>query len=66
LRQDAVRLRGRSGEVSVLAGLVAAVRAGESRVLVMRGEPGVGKTALLDEVAGQAQGCRVVRAAGVQ
>jgi AAA ATPase domain len=52
--------------MSVLAGLVAAVRAGESRVLVVRGEPGVGKTALLDYLAGQAQGCRVVRAAGVQ
>jgi predicted ATPase len=52
--------------VSVLAGLVTAVRAGESRVLVVRGEPGVGKTALLDELAGQAAGCRVVRVAGVQ
>jgi AAA ATPase-like protein len=52
--------------MSVLAGLVAAVRAGESRVLVVRGEPGIGKTALLDYLAGQAQGCRVVRAAGVQ
>ena len=50
----------------MLAGLVAAVRAGQSRVLVVRGEPGVGKTALLDYLAGQAQGCRVVRAAGVQ
>jgi DNA-binding CsgD family transcriptional regulator len=50
----------------MLAGLVAAVRAGQSRVLVVRGEPGVGKTALLDELAGQAQGCRVVRTAGVQ
>ena len=59
-------LRGRGGELSVLAGLVAAVRVGQSRVLVVRGEPGVGKTALLDYLAGQAQGCRVVRAAGVQ
>ena len=50
----------------MLADLVAAVRAGQSRVLVVRGEPGVGKTALLDYLAGQAQGCRVVRAAGVQ
>jgi ABC-type transport system involved in cytochrome c biogenesis ATPase subunit len=65
-RKDVVRLWGRNGEVSVLAGVVATVRAGESRVLVVRGEPGVGKTALLDELAGQAQGCRVVRAAGVQ
>ncbi|MGH3286794.1 MAG: ATP-binding protein, partial [Streptosporangiaceae bacterium] len=61
-----MRLRGRSAEVSALAGLVAAVRAGESRVLVVRGEAGVGKTALLDYLAGQAQGCRVVRVAGVQ
>ena len=59
-------LRGRGAELSVLAGLVAAVRVGQSRVLVVRGEPGVGKTALLDELAGQAQGCRVVRTAGVQ
>ncbi len=52
--------------MSVLADLVAAVRAGESRVLVVRGEAGVGKTALLDYLAGQAQGCRVMHAAGVQ
>ena len=52
--------------MSVLSGLASAVRAGESRVLVVRGEAGVGKTALLDYLAGQAQGCRVVRAAGVQ
>jgi hypothetical protein len=52
--------------VSVLAGLVTAVRAGESRVLVVRGEPGVGKTALLDYLDEQAEGCRVVHVAGVQ
>jgi DNA-binding CsgD family transcriptional regulator len=60
------QLTDRRREVSVLADLVAAVRAGESRVLVVRGEPGVGKTALLDELAGQAHGCRVVHTAGVQ
>jgi DNA-binding CsgD family transcriptional regulator len=59
-------LRDRRSETSVLAGLVMAVRAGESRVLVMRGEPGVGKTALLDYLAGKADGCRLVRVAGVQ
>jgi DNA-binding CsgD family transcriptional regulator/tetratricopeptide (TPR) repeat protein len=42
------------------------VRAGEGRALVVRGEPGVGKTALLDYLAGRASGCRVARAAGVQ
>jgi DNA-binding CsgD family transcriptional regulator len=52
--------------VSVLAGLVAAVRAGESRALVVRGEPGVGKTALLDYLDEQTEGCRVVHVAGVQ
>src|SRR5208282_6849402 len=46
--------------------LVGAVRAGESRVLVVRGDPGVGKTVLLDYLAGRARGCRVARAAGVQ
>ena len=50
----------------MLAGLVTAVRAGESRVLVVRGEPGVGKTALLDYLDEQAEGCRVVHVAGVQ
>jgi AAA ATPase domain len=42
------------------------VRAGQGRALVVRGEPGVGKTALLDYLAGRASGCLVVRAAGVQ
>jgi hypothetical protein len=42
------------------------VRAGESRTLVVAGEPGVGKTALLDLVAAHASGLRVVRASGVQ
>ncbi|WP_433297424.1 ATP-binding protein [Pseudonocardia sp. CA-142604] len=59
-------LAGRHTERQVLDRLVEAVRAGESRALVMHGEPGVGKTALLDYLAGHASGCRVVRAAGVQ
>jgi len=50
----------------VLDRLVEAVRAGESRALVVAGEPGVGKSALLDYVSGQASGCRVARAGGVQ
>ena len=65
-RGRAAALRGRSGEVSALDRVIEAARAGESRVLVIRGEPGVGKTALLDYLAGQASGCRVVRALGVQ
>jgi DNA-binding CsgD family transcriptional regulator len=50
----------------VLDRLVSAVCGGESRALVVHGEIGVGKTALLDYMAEQARGCRVVRAAGVQ
>ena len=44
----ATRLTDRDGERDVLDRLVDAVRAGESRVLVIRGDPGVGKTVLLD------------------
>jgi hypothetical protein len=50
----------------VLDRLVDAIRAGESRALVLTGEPGVGKTALLDYLAGRAPDCRLVRATGVQ
>ena len=60
------RLTDRRGERQVLDRLVEAVRSGESRILVVRGDPGVGKTVLLDYMAGQARGCRVARAVGVQ
>jgi hypothetical protein len=58
----------RLSERGVLDRLVEAVRAGESRALVVRGDPGMGKTVLLDYLAGQAAGagCRVARAVGVQ
>ena len=61
-----MRLTDRHGERGMLDQLTNAVRAGGSRVLVVRGEPGVGKSALLDYLAGHALGCRVVRAAGVE
>ena len=56
----------RLSERGVLDRFVADVLAGEGRALVVRGEPGVGKTVLLDYLAGRASGCLVVRAAGVQ
>ena len=56
----------RDDERDTLDRLVASVRAGESRALVVSGEAGVGKTALLDYLAGNASGCRVVRTAGYQ
>jgi hypothetical protein len=58
-------LRGRRREREVLDRLLDAVRAGKSRVLVLRGDPGVGKSALLDYLAGRALRCRVARTAGV-
>src|SRR5215510_3056262 len=62
----AAGLRGRRRECGVLDRLIGALRAGESRALVVQGEPGAGKTALLDYAARRAADCRVVRAAGVQ
>jgi hypothetical protein len=50
----------------MLSGLVGDVRRGESRALVVRGEAGVGKTALLEYVSGLAPEATVVRAVGVE
>jgi DNA-binding CsgD family transcriptional regulator len=61
-----VELHGRRRERDELDRFIKAVRDGDSRALVVCGEPGIGKTALLDYVAEHALGCRVVRAAGVQ
>jgi DNA-binding CsgD family transcriptional regulator len=67
-RDRAAGLTDRLSERHALDLLVDAVRADESRVLVIRGEPGVGKTVLLDYLAGRASdaACRVTRATGVQ
>jgi hypothetical protein len=59
-------LRGRGQQCGALDGLLVDVRAGRSRVLVVRGEPGIGKTALLDYAIQSASGFRVARAAGVE
>jgi len=56
----------RSRERDVLDELVGGVRAGQSRVLVLRGEAGIGKTALLGHLSAAAEGCRVTRAGGVE
>ena len=59
-------LRGRHSECESLDRLVEDVRAGQSRVLVLRGEAGVGKTALLEYLVTHASECRIARAAGVE
>ncbi len=58
--------RGRRRECERIDELLAAVRAGRSAVLAIRGDPGAGKTVLLDYLRDRADGCRVVRAVGVE
>jgi hypothetical protein len=59
-------LRGRRRECEALDLLLEGVRAGRSQTLVLRGEAGIGKTALLEYLLDRASGCRVTRAAGVE
>jgi AAA ATPase domain len=59
-------LWGRRQQCTALDGLLAEVRAGRSRVLVIRGEAGIGKTALLDYAAETAPDFRAARAEGVE
>src|SRR5215218_10064919 len=59
-------LLGRADERELLDRLLENVRAGQSAVLVVRGEAGVGKTALFHYCARQASGFRVARIAGVE
>jgi DNA-binding CsgD family transcriptional regulator len=58
--------RGRARERQVLDGLLDRVRGGESAVLVIRGEAGIGKTALMHYCARQASGCRLAQIHGVE
>ena len=61
------QLRGRQTECATLDALVGRLHTGGSQVLVLRGEAGVGKSALLDYLASGVQPrCRVARAAGVE
>jgi DNA-binding CsgD family transcriptional regulator/tetratricopeptide (TPR) repeat protein len=59
-------LHGRARECGAVAGLVAAAREGRSAVLVVRGEAGVGKSALLDHAMTVAAGMTVLRASGIE
>jgi DNA-binding CsgD family transcriptional regulator len=63
---SARELHGRRSEREALGRLLEGVRGGQSRVVVVSGEPGVGKTALLESVIGSASGFRVMRAVGVE
>jgi DNA-binding CsgD family transcriptional regulator len=59
-------LYGRVAEVSRLKKLLESARAGHSAVVVLRGEAGVGKTALIEDLVSAAAGVRVLRTAGVE
>jgi len=59
-------LAGRASECARLDELLSSAHLGQSSVLVLRGEPGIGKSALLDHAAEHAEGCRVLRATGVE
>ncbi len=61
-----IALRGRDAESAALDRLLGAARSGESGAIVVRGEPGIGKTALLDYAIDSAPDLRLLRAVGVQ
>jgi hypothetical protein len=65
-RGRAARLIGRDAECRELDSFLEALRRGESRCLVIRGEAGVGKTALLEYLAGRAAGAQVIGVTAVQ
>jgi hypothetical protein len=62
----AQRLRGRAKECAVLDWMIAEVRSGQGRAVLIRGDAGVGKSALLDYVVRRSTGCRVAQATGVE
>ncbi|MGW5683615.1 ATP-binding protein [Nonomuraea sp. NPDC003754] len=59
-------LRGRDQDERAIGDLVDGARAGRSGALVVRGDPGIGKTALLDSAARAAEGCGILRCTGVE
>ncbi|HEY2651791.1 MAG TPA: AAA family ATPase, partial [Solirubrobacteraceae bacterium] len=65
-RGPGVVLLGRRGEIEVIDRLLAGVGSGTSGVLVVSGEPGVGKTALLEYAVESASSFSVARATGVE
>lgn len=59
-------LIGRHKECAAIDQLIEVVRAGGSGALVIHGAAGVGKTALLNYIAGHSKGCQIARTGGVQ
>ena len=61
-----MRLYGRDAELAALSDLLDQARQGTSGTLVLRGDPGIGKTALVTHVTAAADGFRVIRGAGIE
>ena len=61
-----MRLYGRDAELAALIDLLDQARQGTSGTLVLRGDPGIGKTALVTHVTAAADGFRVIRGAGIE
>src|SRR3954468_1227267 len=66
IESEHASLRGRAPECELLDALVADIRQGKSRSLMLRGEAGIGKTALLEHLTESASDLTVARAAGVE
>ena len=61
-----MQLYGRDAELAVLGDLLDQARNGASGTLVLRGDPGIGKTALVTQATAAADGFRVIRVAGIE
>jgi DNA-binding CsgD family transcriptional regulator len=61
-----MQLYGRDAELAALSDLLDRARQGTSGTLVLRGDPGIGKTALAGHLIGRADGFRVIRGAGIE
>jgi DNA-binding CsgD family transcriptional regulator len=66
VESSAASLFGRRSECDRLSRLISDIQAGKSRVLVLHGEAGIGKTALLEFLVERAAGFEIIRAAGVE
>jgi DNA-binding CsgD family transcriptional regulator len=64
--KSAVGLLGRSDEIRVLGDLVVGVQSARGKALILRGEAGIGKSALIDQLVSSQPGLRTVRAVGVE
>jgi DNA-binding CsgD family transcriptional regulator len=65
-RHEELMLYGRSEQLVAIDRLLEGMRSGRAGSLVLRGEAGIGKTALLDAAEGKAAGARVLRVTGVE